>query len=340
MEKKRNFGIVGAGLIADFHAKAIENIEGAKVIGFCDNGSGRSKQLAKKYSCQAFHDHEQMIRDENINMITIASPSGAHMEPAIFAAQYGKHVICEKPIEILPERIDKMIEAHEKHGTVLGGIFNYRYDEAIADIKMAVEKGRFKKIVHAAVHVPWWRPDEYYNDNWHGTWKLDGGGALMNQSIHMIDLLQYLIGDVDEVKAFAATAGHDIEVEDLATAVVRFKNGVIGSIFGTTTSYPGRSRKLEITGTGGTIELEDDKIITWDFKDQQPEDELIRNKHNQSTSREAASDPSAITSNGHYKNIKAFIAAIEEGRKFEIDGREAAKSVNIIRKIYQSAGMV
>jgi predicted dehydrogenase len=339
-KQSRNFGIIGAGLIAEFHAKAIQMIPDAKIIGFCDNGSGKSKLLANKYDCMAFDGFYKLIDHPDVNILTIASPSGAHMQPVLYASERGKHVICEKPMEIEPERIDKMIEAHQKSGTLLGGIFNYRYDPAVRVIKDALNHGRLGKLTYAAVHVPWWRSDEYYKNNWHGTWNLDGGGALMNQSIHMIDLLQYFMGDVSDVKAFAKSSGHDIEVEDVAAAAILFKNGALGSIYGTTASYPGRNRRIEITGTEGTIEMVEDKIVTWDCKNPLPEDQKIKAQFDKQSEGGGVSDPGAIAYDGHVKNIKAFVSALENNRPFEIDGYEAKKSVSIIHEIYKSAGLI
>ena len=217
-----NFGIIGAGLIADFHAKAIQSIDNAKLVGVCGTNSEKAGRLAQKYKCRPFGSHSEMLRSGDIDIVTIATPSGAHMEPAVDAALWGKHVICEKPLEISLDRVDRMIEAHDKAGTRLGGIFNFRYKDSLKYLKSAVADGRFGTITYAAVHVPWWRSEDYYKDSWHGTWKLDGGGALMNQAIHMIDMLQYLMGPVESLQANTATLGHQIEVEDTAAAVLRY----------------------------------------------------------------------------------------------------------------------
>ena len=234
-----NFGIIGAGLIADFHAKAIQSLKNARLTGICGSNPVKVRKLAEKYGCRAFSDMQEMLRSDDIEIVTIATPSGAHMEPAIEAARSGKHVICEKPLEISLERIDKMIMAHEKAGTRLGGIFNYRFNDTLPYLKKAVDTGRFGTITYASVHVPWWRNEAYYENSWHGTAELDGGGALMNQSIHMIDILQYLMGPVDSLQAYVATLAHQIEVEDTAAAVLQFRNKALGVIYGSTASFPG-----------------------------------------------------------------------------------------------------
>jgi len=332
-----NFGIIGAGLIADFHAKAIQSLQNAKLIGICGSNPEKVRILAEKYNCKIFSGYEEMLRSGEIEIVTIATPSGTHMEPAIEAARHGKHVICEKPLEISLERIDKMIESHAKAGTSLGGIFNYRFNDSLKYLKSAIENSRFGTISYASVHVPWWRNESYYKDSWHGTLKLDGGGALMNQSIHMIDILQYLMGPVDSLQAYTATLAHSIEVEDTATAILRFKNKALGMIYGSTASFPGQFRRLEITGTKGTVIQVENSFKMWQFADQTETDIEIFNKFNKIVGGGGVSDPSAIPFEPHAKNIAAFIQSVETGHPFEIDGPEARKSVEIILAIYSSA---
>jgi UDP-N-acetyl-2-amino-2-deoxyglucuronate dehydrogenase len=332
-----NFGIIGAGLIADFHAKAIQHINNARLIGICGTNSAKSAALAKKYACKLYANTREMLQSDEIDIVTIATPSGAHMEPTIEAAKYGKHVICEKPLEITLERIDKMIEAHEKSGTQLGGIFNYRYNDVVKVLKNAVDTSRFGTFTYASVLVPWWRTDEYYKSSWHGTWKLDGGGALMNQSIHMIDMLQYIMGPVKSLQAYTATLAHSIEVEDTATAVLQFKNNALGMIYGSTASYPGQYRRIEITGNKGTAVQVENSLKVWQFADESENDREILIKYGEIEGGGGVSDPAAISFEPHVKNIAAFINAVEKNQEFEIDGREARKSVEIILAIYQSA---
>jgi predicted dehydrogenase len=334
-----NFGIIGAGLIADFHARAISQIDNAKLAGFFDIVGQQSQKLADKFSARAYESLDQMLADKQIDIVSIATASGAHLEPALAAAKAGKHVLCEKPLEVTLDRIDAMIKAHEKSGTVLGGIFQYRFDDAIAPLKQAIDSGRFGKITYAGVYVPWWRTDEYYRDSWHGTWKLDGGGALMNQSIHMIDLLCYLAGPIKSVQAFAATLGHpQIETEDTATAVARFAGGALGVIYGTTASWPGQLKRLEITGTKGTVVYLEDSFTAWQFADERPEDQQIREQFGKVKRLGSAADPAAIGHENHRRNFEAFIESLDSGQDFCINGSEARKAVEVILAIYKSAG--
>jgi len=336
--KKWNFGIVGAGLIADFHARAIADIPNAKLLACCDIVSARAEELSNKHGCRAFGSYEDMLKSGEIDIVTIATPSGFHMEPAIAAAQAGKHVICEKPLDITLERIDAMIDAHEKSGTRLGGIFPYRFNDCLAPLREAINSGRFGVITYAGVYVPWWRSDEYYTDSWHGIWKLDGGGALMNQSIHMIDMLCDLVPSIESVQAFVGTLGHRrIETEDTAVAVLRFTNGALGIIYGTTASYPGQFKRFEITGTKGTVVYLEDSFIVWQFAEERDKDKQIHKQFGQVKSSGGMADPAAISHQNHARNFKAFIDALDSGGDFCISASQARKAVEVVLAIYKSA---
>ena len=331
-------GIVGAGMIADFHARAINDIENAELMGFCDSGSGHAKELAEKYSCRVFADYQEMADAEDVDILAIATPSGFHAEPAIAAAKANKHVIGEKPLEVTLERIDAMIDAHQKAGTQLGGIFPYRFNDAMVPLRKAIDSGRFGVITYAGAYVPWWRTDEYYEDSWHGTWKLDGGGALMNQSIHMIDVLCDLMPPVESVQAYAHKLGHpQIEAEDTVAASVRYTGGAVGIIYGTTASWPGQFRRFEITGTKGTVVYLEDSFTVWQFAEETGEDEEIRGRFGEISGGGGVSDPGAIDYENHTRNFKAFIDCLESGGEFFINGAEARRAVELVVAIYESA---
>jgi len=348
--KTWNFGIIGAGLIAEFHARAIAEIPNAKLVACCDVVFDKAKKLADKFGVRAFKSYEELLKLKEIDIVTIATPSGLHKEPTIAAAEAGKHVICEKPLDINLKRIDAMINAHEKSGTRLGGIFPYRFNDAMAPLREAINSGRFGLITYAGIYVPWWRTDEYYKDSWHGTWKLDGGGALMNQSIHMVDMLCDVMPPIESVMAFAGTLGHpQIEAEDTAVAVLRYANKALGIIYGTTASHPGQFRRFEITGTKGTVIQVENSFTVWRFSDERPEDEDIRKKFGKIEGGGGVSDPAAITHENHRRNFKAFIDALESSPPLPvknvlpdkkggwISGREARKAVEVILAIYKSA---
>jgi predicted dehydrogenase len=259
------------------------------------------------------------------------------MEPSIAAAKAGKHVICEKPLEITLKRIDAMIAAHEKGGTRLGGVFPYRFNDLMVPLREAIQTGRFGTITYASVYVPWWRTDAYYKDSWHGTQKLDGGGALMNQSIHMVDMLCDLMPPIESVQAYTATLGHTMETEDTAVAALRYKTGALGLIYGTTESFPGQFRRFEITGTKGTVINVENSITVWQFADERPEDEKVRQSFMKIQGGGGVADPAAITHENHTRNFKAFLEALEKGEDFWISGPEARKAVEVILAIYRSA---
>jgi predicted dehydrogenase len=332
-----NFGVVGAGLIADFHARAIRDIQNARFVACCDTVVPKAEALAAKYGARAYSSYEEMVQSDDIDVVTIATPSGLHMEPTVAAAGAGKHVLCEKPLEITLERIDTMIAAHEEAGTRLGGIFPYRFNDLMTPLRSAIHSGRFGTITYASVYVPWWRTDAYYKDSWHGTWKLDGGGALMNQSIHMVDMLCDLMPPIESVQAYSAALGHKIETEDTAVAILRYTTGALGVIYGTTASYPGQFRRFEITGTRGTAINVENSITVWQFADEKPEDEQIRRQFMKIQGGGGVADPAAITHENHTRNFRAFLDALEKGQDFWISGAEARKAVAVILAIYQSA---
>ncbi len=337
--KKWTIGVVGAGSIGRVHAEVITTLANATFAGCCDGGSGRAKPLCEDLGGRVYADYQAMMADEAIDVVMIASPSGGHMEPAVAAAKAGKHVLCEKPLDITPQRIDRMIAAHEAAGTYLGGVFQNRFTDGVRHLRKAIARGRFGRITYAGVYVPWWRDQGYYDGTWRGTWALDGGGALMNQSIHMVDMLIDLMGPVVEVKAMADTLGHAIEAEDTAAAVVRFENNAIGLIYGTTASWPGHPRRFEITGTNGTAIYTDDRITAWDVAEPQPDDEQILKGTQAGNRSGGAADPKDISADYHRRNLCAFLEAIEQQKPFELDGREARKSVELILRIYENAGI-
>jgi UDP-N-acetyl-2-amino-2-deoxyglucuronate dehydrogenase len=337
MGKIWNFAIVGSGLIADFHARAIKDIPNARLLAICDVVGEKAKALADKYSCKSYTSADQMAADPQIDILTIATPSGAHMEPAIAAAKAGKHAICEKPLEITAARMDAMIAAHKHAGTRLACIFQERFADAMKPLREAIATGRFGKITYAGVYVPWWRKDEYYKNSWHGTWKLDGGGALMNQSIHSIDMLCDMMPPVQSVIAFTGHPGHDIETEDTGVAVLRFANNAMGVIYGSTAAWPGQFSRFEISGTKGTVIYVNDSYSLWQFADEQPQDQNIRKQFSKAEEHGGMSDPAAIAHRHHTRNFAAFIDAIEKKTPFILDASVGRRAVDLVLAIYKAA---
>src|SRR3954452_9749729 len=225
----QGFGIVGCGMISSFHAKAIAEVRGAKLAACYDTREPAAEKFAAEFGCKAYTDLDAMLSDPKLSIVTIATPSGAHMEPAVAAAKQGKHVIVEKPLEITLKQCDRIIDACKKAGVQLGAIFPSRFHDSSVKIKRAIDGGRFGRLTLGDAYVKWFRTQQYYDSGaWRGTWALDGGGALMNQAIHSVDLLTWLAGPVAEITAHTGLLAHErIAVEDTAVATLKFKSGAL-----------------------------------------------------------------------------------------------------------------
>ncbi|MCD6123140.1 MAG: Gfo/Idh/MocA family oxidoreductase [Spirochaetales bacterium] len=334
------FGIVGIGMIADFHAKALQATKNGKLIACYSRSQKKADAFGNKYNCKGYSSLSKFLSDPDVEVVSICTPSGAHMEPAIKAANAGKHVIIEKPIEVTLERCDRIINTCTQKGVICAGIYPNRFWDVSIHVKNAIDTERFEKLILGSAYIKYFRTQEYYNTGgWHGTWKYDGGGALMNQGIHAIDLLQWYMGPIESVYAFTGTQGHNgIEVEDVGVATIRFQNGALGVIEGSTAIYPGYQKKIEIGGTKGSVILIQDKLEEWNFKKEMDEDKTIREKFsNIARTGWGASNPANINYLGHQRQFEDFIEAIGKGRKPLVDCIEARKALKIIIAIYSSA---
>ena len=334
------FGIVGCGMISSFHAKAIKDIRGAKLVACCSNRLESAEKLANEFDATPYASLKEMLANPKLDVVAICTPSGAHMEPALEAAKAGKHVVVEKPLEINLKRCDRIIKACEKNGVVLSTIFPSRFHDASQTLKKAIDAGKFGTLTLGDAYVKWFRTQEYYDSGqWRGTWELDGGGALMNQAIHSVDLLTWLMGPVESLSAHTSTLAHErIEVEDVATASLRFKNGALGVIEATTAAFPGLLKKIEIHGSHGSAVIEEEDIKTWQFAKMTTSDKRIAASTEVKTETGGgAADPSAIGHAAHTKQFKDVIKAIKTGTKPQIDGIEGRRSVEIILAIYKAA---
>ncbi len=327
-------------MIANFHAQAIQEMEGGQLGAIYARNPAKAKALGEKYNCKSYTQLADLLADETIDIVTIATPSGAHLAPTIAAAKAGKHVICEKPLEVTPARVQEMINVCNEQKVVLGSIFNRRFNPAVQAFKKAVEDGRFGQLTMCDAYIKWYRTQEYYDSGaWRGTWALDGGGALMNQAVHSVDLLLWLMGPVKEISAMTATMTHErIEVEDVAVANLKFESGALGVIEATTTAYPGALKRVEVSGSKGTAVLQEEDIHTWQFEDETAEDEEIRKSMAGKTDTGGgASDPAAIGHHGHTMVFEDFLKAINEDGTPMTDGPEGRRSVEVICAIYESA---
>ncbi|MEZ6059562.1 MAG: Gfo/Idh/MocA family oxidoreductase [Planctomycetaceae bacterium] len=334
------FGIVGTGMISHFHAKAIADIRGARVVACFDTVEERAVSFGREYGCKAYTDLKEMLADSDVDIVNVCTPSGAHRDLAVAAAKAGKHVVVEKPLEITLKRCDAIINACEQNNVRLCAIFPSRFSPVNMELKAAIDAGRFGRLTLGDTYVKWWRTQEYYDSGgWRGTWDMDGGGAYMNQAIHQVDLLYWLMGDVVEVTGMTGTLAHErIEVEDVGVATLRFANGAIGVIEATTSAWPGLLKKTEIHGTNGTAIVEQDDILRWEFRTKDRRDAAIRRKFAAgSANTGGAADPKAISYVGHRDQLKDFVEAISDQRPARVDGVDGRKSVEIILAIYQSA---
>ncbi len=334
------FGIIGCGMISRFHARAIGELKNAELVACYDRVGAAAQRLGKEFDIDYYSDLEMMLRDDQIDIVTICTPSGAHMEPAVEAARHGKHVIVEKPLEITLKRCDKIIAACEKNNVTLATLFPSRFHRCSRYLKQAIDNDRFGRLTMGDAYVKWFRTQEYYDSGkWRGTWALDGGGALMNQAIHSVDLLTWLMGPVAEISAYTATLAHKrIEVEDVATATLRFENGALGVIEASTAAFPGTFKKIEIHGSEGAVCIEEEDITSWQFSKMTAQDKKIAAEFSNVTQTGGgAADPAAIGHAGHTKQFKEILEAIGKGKTPEIDGVQGRRSVEIILAIYKSA---
>ena len=336
------FAIVGCGMIAGFHLRALAEIPDARVVALMDQVPGAAQRLSEssKLHCDAYTELRPMLDRKDVDVVIVCTPSGAHMDSAVAAAEAGKHVVVEKPLEITTERCDRIINACAKNGVQLCTIFPSRFADSNRTLKAAIDAGRFGRLTLGETTCKWWRSQEYYDKGgWRGTWALDGGGALMNQAIHNVDLLLWMMGPVTHINGFTATLAHQrIEVEDTAVACLRFANGALGVIQATTSVHPGWPKTIAIHGDHGTAVIEQEDILRWEFTPETDEDRAVKQRFAQKVGASGgASDPSAISHLGHQCQLADFVRAIQTNTAPLVDGREGRKAVAVIEAIYQSA---
>lgn len=346
MKKTYRIGIVGVGAIAGIHAKSIHDIDGAELAAFSNGVEPRVSEFRSEFGGEYYEDFEAMIAEADLDVITICTPSGAHMDATLAALDAGVHVLCEKPLEVDLERAGRMLDAARSSTARLGGVFPQRFNPVVQAAHQAAQSGRLGKVAMAAAYVPWWRDDAYYGPNrWQGTKKLDGGGALINQSIHAVDAMQWLAeaagaGPAVEVTAYTNMLCHNpehIEVEDVCAAAVRFESGALGVILASTAMWPGGAVRFHIGGRDGSIEVHEDQLVTWRFRDESDADEEVRRRFGGETAEGGAADPMAIDYSKHTRNIEDFLRAIDEERPSVVEPEEAWKSLAIIRAVYDAA---
>ena len=333
------FAIIGTGMIAEVHAQAISQTPEAKLVSVWTRSAQRRDAFAVHFGCKSAPSLESIAADPEVRAVCIATPSGAHAESAVPLLEAGKAVLCEKPLEVTLEAVDRILAAEKRGGGMLAGVFQMRLGHGVQRLKRAIDEGRFGRLTLCSAYIKWWRARSYYeSSSWKGTLKMDGGGALMNQGIHAVDMLQWLVGLPDEVCAFSARLAHiGIEAEDTVAAALHFPHGGLGVIEAATSAYPGTDLRIDIMGDAGSATLINDKIVRWDFAEPRIGDETALTEHGGTVIKGGTSDPKGINLEGHRILVSDVAHAIRDGRPPMISGREARRAVALVLAIYESA---
>lgn len=335
MPDQFSVGIVGAGIIGQVHAMALEGVDNATLVAVADVREDAGRALADKYGATWYAGMTELLARPDIDVVILGTPSGLHPDQTIVAARAGKHIITEKPMAITRDGATRMIEATERAGVHLAVIFQNRLTGDVYRAKRAIEQGLLGTPIVASASVFWHRTQDYYDANggWRGTWALDGGGALINQSIHTIDILQWLMGGVASVQAQITTLTHDIEAEDAAAASLRFISGAVGTILVTTSATQDYPARVEVIGSAGRLTLENNVLTR--FEGLSPLDELLLDDEDQRTVRGWVQDEGF--GEGHRRQLKLIFQEMAEGRTPPVQGRDARRAVDVITGLYESA---
>lgn len=327
-------GLIGAGNISDTHARAAREIPGVTIAAVYAPTREHAAQLAARHGGAACPTLEDLLAHRPMDLVAIGSPSGLHAEHGIAAARRGLHVLVEKPIDVSTAQADLLIHEAARAGVTLGVMFQDRLKPDVRRLKALIDAGHLGTPILATASVKWYRsPDYYRGSRWRGTRALDGGGALMNQGVHTIDLLLWLFGPVRRVAAKTGTKLHEIEVEDTSVATLEFRNGALGTVEATTAAYPGYSRRLELTGSEGTVVLEGDRLTRVDLR-------TVRESERPTGPAgvsESAASPVVADASAHRRIFEDFIRALTTRTAPACDGREGRRSVELIEAIYRAS---
>jgi predicted dehydrogenase len=326
-------GLLGGGNISRTHGRAAVELPDVKVAAVHGTNPEKARALAAEHGVPAYDSLDAFLAHRPLEAVLIGSPSGIHAQQAIAAVRRGLHVLCEKPLDIQLPAVDVLLAEAERAGVKLGVMFQDRTKEDLRRVKSLLDEGGLGRPLLVSASVRWWRPPEYYSSQrWRGTWEFDGGGALMNQGVHTVDLLLWLLGDVTRVQARTATAFHQIEVEDTAVAVLEFASGALATLEATTAAFPGYPRRVEITGTEGTVVVEGDRIVRADLRTPLPGATGARATDNAQATSHVMADAS-----GHRALLEDFRRAIETNGRPLCDGGEGRRSVALVRAVYEAA---
>src|SRR3712207_4496993 len=343
--EKLRFGILGCGVIGSHHAKAIAGLQGAELVAVADVVPELAEELADEHGCTHYASLEEMLSGVNIDAACVCTPSGMHAEGAIAALEAGKDVVIEKPVDVTLKAADRLIEVQCATAGRVAVISQHRFDAATQAVHEALARGEFGRLTSGSADVRWWRSQSYYDSGgWRGTWELDGGGVLINQAIHSIDLLQWLMGQVVEVTAHTGLLAHErIEVEDTAVAILKFTNGALGSIVATTAAYPGLTTRIALHGDRGSAIIDDDELTYFYADGERKEgevygagggenqaEEVMEQYGEAATGPGAGADPGSL-SMAHRDQIRDFVEAVRVGREPSINVEEGRKPLAIIQ---------
>lgn len=337
-----HIGLIGGGNITETHARAARAIPGVEIAAIHGTNAEKIARLCCEFGGTPFQNFDAFLKHRPMDLVIIGSPSGLHAEQGIAAARQGVHVLTEKPIEVSVERADALIAAAKQSGVQLGVIFQDRTKPHILRLKKWIDESLLGKLLFVDARVKWYRPPEYYaNSRWRGTQALDGGGALINQGVHTVDLLLWLLGDVVRVQSRTVTLLHKIEAEDTAVATLEFASGALGVFHATTAAYPGYPRRVEISGTNGTVILEHDRIVAADLRSSleasRVASELAALSESARDENKSASSAAVSDFRGHQAALEDFLASIQQKRAPACDGLEGRRSITLIEAIYRAA---
>jgi len=349
--EKLRFGILGCGVIGPHHARAIAGLDGAELVAVADVVPELAEKLAGEHECSPYAGLEEMLSSVDLDAVCVCTPSGMHAEDAITALETGKHVVVEKPVDVTLKAADRLLKVQRAMGGKVAVVSQHRFDAATRAVYEAVDTGEFGRLTSASAEVRWWRSQSYYDSGgWRGTWELDGGGVLINQAIHSIDLLQWLMGPVEEVTAHTGLLAHErIEVEDTAVAILKFASGALGTIVATTAAYPGLTATIAVHGDRGSAVIDDDELRYFHAAGEGEEGdaygagggenqaEEVMDRYGEVESGTGAGADPASLSLAHRDQIQDFVEAVREGREPSINLEEGRKPLAIIQGIYESS---
>lgn len=337
MAKKIGYAVVGLG-VGTAHCDAAYTSENARLVAVCDLLDHKLEAAKKAYEgVKTYKDYDEMLKDEEIDIVSVCVPSGMHAEFSVRALNAGKNVLCEKPVDTTPEKAMRIEEARIKSGKKCGVIHQNRFNAVMKPFKEAIDSGRLGKIFLGTFAVKWFRDQAYYDDGgWRGTWTMDGGGSLMNQAVHTVDVMQWLMGDVHSVTSTIGIFNHEIETEDMTVSIIKFKSGAVGTFTSSTCCWPGICTAMQVYGSKGAVEVDSDCLKLWKI---QGEDKFTENEmmelYGNGNGAAAALDPKLMT--GHKVMVEDIISAVIENRDPAVMPLEAIKSVRIINAVYESS---